>query len=175
MRDPHLTTLYEHPPLHDLAGRPLHLADYRGQVLLLVNTASQCGFTPQYAELEALYQRYRGRGFCVIGFPCNQFGKQEPGDSQDIAHFCACEYGISFPLSEKIAVKGARAHPIFRHLTSHAPGVFGTRAIKWNFTKFIVDREGRVVRRMAPMTRAARYEAILERLLEAPRSGAGPA
>lgn len=162
-------SLYDQPPLRDIAGRPLDLSDYRGEVLLLVNTASRCGFTPQYAELEALYQRFRARGFCVIGFPCNQFGAQEPGSESEIADFCERNYGVSFPLSEKIAVRGHNAHPVFRYLTQSAPGILGSRTIKWNFTKFLVDREGRVVRRAAPLTHASALENDIEHLLAAPR------
>ena len=135
-----------------LDGSPMPLAAFRGKVLLIVNTASQCGFTPQYAGLEALQQRFAVRSFSVIGFPCNQFGAQEPGNSAEIQSFCQRNYGVSFPLSEKIEVNGEQAHPLYRHLTSVAPGVLGTEAIKWNFTKFLVDAQGRVVRRYAPTT-----------------------
>ncbi|ATE59974.1 glutathione peroxidase [Thauera sinica] len=133
-----------------LDGAPMPLAVHRGKVLLIVNTASKCGFTPQYAGLEALQQRFAARGFSVIGFPCNQFGAQEPGTAAEIGAFCEKNYGVSFPLSEKIEVNGEHAHPLYRHLTSAAPGVLGTEAIKWNFTKFLVDPQGRVIRRYAP-------------------------
>ena len=157
-------------PLHDftvpgLEGGTLRLDDYLGRVMLLVNTASRCGFTPQYAGLETLWQTYRDRGLVVIGFPCNQFGHQEPGDASEIAHFCAMRYGVSFPLSARIEVNGDHAHPLFRHLTRAAPGLLGTQAIKWNFTKFLVDRDGRVARRYAPATPPAELAADIERLL----------
>ncbi|TAH47884.1 MAG: glutathione peroxidase [Betaproteobacteria bacterium] len=133
-----------------LDGAPMPLTDFRGKVLLIVNTASQCGFTPQYAGLEALQRRYASRGFSVIGFPCNQFGAQEPGTADEIGAFCQKNYGVSFPLSEKVDVNGELAHPLYQHLTSAAPGVLGTEAIKWNFTKFLIDAQGRVLRRYAP-------------------------
>ena len=135
-----------------LDGTETTLEAYRGQVLLIVNTASQCGFTPQYAGLEQLYQQYRAQGFVVLAFPCNQFGAQEPGDAQEIAHFCRTHYQVSFPLFAKIAVNGDHAHPLYQFLKSHAKGVLGTEAIKWNFTKFLVDREGRVINRFASTT-----------------------
>lgn len=135
-----------------LDGVVMPLSTYRDKVLLIVNTASQCGFTPQYAGLETLHQRFASRGFSVIGFPCNQFGSQEPGSAAEIGAFCQKNYGVTFPLSEKIDVNGDNAHPLYRHLTSAAPGVLGTEAIKWNFTKFLVDPQGRVIRRYAPTT-----------------------
>lgn len=131
-------------------GKPVPLSAYEGQVALVVNTASRCGFTPQYAGLEALYQQYRDRGFVVLGFPCNQFGGQEPGSEGEIASFCESHYGVSFPLFAKVDVNGATAHPLFRHLKAAAPGVLGSEKIKWNFTKFLVDRQGRVIERFAP-------------------------
>ncbi len=157
-------------PLHAfslpaLDGGELRLADYAGRVLLLVNTASACGFTPQYGGLERLWRDYRARGLTVIGFPCNQFGGQEPGEAAEIAGFCDTRFGVSFPLSAKIEVKGANAHPLYRYLTHAAPGLLGSEAIKWNFTKFLVDREGRVVRRYAPMTRPEEITNDIERLL----------
>lgn len=152
-----------------LDGGILRLADYRGRVLLLVNTASHCGFTPQYAGLEQLQRDYGPRGFSVIGFPCNQFGAQEPGDSQEIAAFCRTHYDVSFPLSEKIAVNGPGAHPLFQFLRRSAPGWLGTTAIKWNFTKFLVDRNGRVVARYAPTDRPAALRSDIEDLLGPPQ------
>jgi glutathione peroxidase len=148
-----------------LEGGEIRLGDYRGQVMLLVNTASQCGFTPQYAGLESLWRVYRDRGFVLIGFPCNQFGGQEPGDGAEIAAFCATRYGVSFPLAAKIDVNGEHAHPLYRHLTRAATGLLGTEAIKWNFTKFLVDRHGRVVKRYAPVTPPALLSADIERQL----------
>ncbi len=148
-----------------LDGSPMPLSEFRGKVLLVVNVASECGFTPQYAGLQALQERYGPRGFSVIGFPCNQFGGQEPGGPDEIAAFCTKNYGVSFPIAEKIDVKGPNAHPLFRHLTSVAPGILGTEVVKWNFTKFLVDREGRVVKRFAPNTKPEETAAAIEALL----------
>jgi glutathione peroxidase len=135
-----------------LDGGNLRMDRFRGQVLLIVNVASQCGFTPQYAGLEALYRKHSSRGFAVLGFPCNQFGRQEPGNEAEIRDFCASAYGITFPLFAKIDVNGARAHPLFAFLKSRQRGLLGASAIKWNFTKFLVDRAGRVTARFAPST-----------------------
>ena len=152
-------------PVTTLDGRATTLREHEGKVLLVVNTASKCGFTPQYAGLEELWEAYRDRGLVVLGFPCNQFGAQEPGTSDDIASFCQLNYGVTFPLYEKVDVNGPNAHPLFRWLTSVAPGVLGTRAIKWNFTKFLVGRDGRVVERFGsstePSALAPRIEALL--------------
>jgi glutathione peroxidase len=148
-----------------LDGAEASLDEFRGQVLLIVNTASACGFTPQYAGLENLYRRYRDRGFAVLGFPCNQFGAQEPGAAAEIAAFCQGRYGVSFPLFAKVEVNGPAAHPLFGWLKRAAPGVLGTEAIKWNFTKFLIDREGRVVRRYAPATAPADIDTDIEALL----------
>src|ERR1700758_1601572 len=137
-------------PLKSIDGKPAALADFAGQTLLIVNVASQCGFTPQYAGLEALHRRFRNRGFAVLGFPCNQFGHQEPSDEAKIQNFCTETYDVTFPMFAKIEVNGNDAHPLFKALKQEAPGLFGTQAIKWNFTKFLVDRQGRVVRRYAP-------------------------
>jgi glutathione peroxidase len=141
------------------------LADHAGQVLLIVNTASKCGFTPQYAGLEALYRRFAPQGFAVLAFPCNQFGAQEPGDAAEIASFCATTYDVTFPVFAKVDVNGADADPLFDHLKSAAPGVLGSKAIKWNFTKFLIDRTGRVVRRYAPTTKPEEIEADIAALL----------
>lgn len=135
-----------------LAGGSTTMGEYAGKVLLIVNTASQCGFTPHYAGLEQLYEKYRDRGLVVLGFPCNQFGTQEPGDAAEIAAFCETNYGVSFPMFAKIEVNGDHAHPLYAWLKTHAKGVLGTEAIKWNFTKFLVDRSGTQVERYAPMT-----------------------
>lgn len=151
------------------AGETVSLADYRDKVMLVVNVASKCGFTPQYEGLEALFQAYRTRGFFVLGFPCNQFGGQEPGTDESIQSFCKLNYGVTFPVCAKIEVNGANAHPLYGFLKEQAPGLAGTRAVKWNFTKFLVDRQGRVVRRYAPATAPADLAADLELLL----SGAG--
>jgi glutathione peroxidase len=136
----------------DNAGVERSLAQWRGQVLLIVNTASACGFTPQYAGLQALYHAYRERGFVVLAFPCNQFGAQEPGDAAQIAQFCSHNYGVEFPIFEKIDVNGAHAHALWRWLKDEASGLLGTEAVKWNFTKFLVGRDGAVIRRYAPQT-----------------------
>jgi glutathione peroxidase len=146
-------------------GRAQLLADYRGQVLLVVNVASQCGFTPQYAGLEALYQRYKDRGFSVLGFPCDQFGHQEPGGEAEIEEFCSTNYNVTFPLFAKIDANGPGAHPLYRFLKSEQPGVLGSESIKWNFTKFLVDRQGRVVKRFAPTTTPDRIAGDIEPLL----------
>jgi glutathione peroxidase len=143
--------------IHDIAvqrldGSDTTLADYAGKVLLIVNTASHCGFTPQYAGLEQLHRNYAARGLAVLGFPCNQFGAQEPGSADEIAGFCQRSYGVSFPMFAKIEVNGEHAHPLYVHLKHRAPGVLGTEAIKWNFTKFLVSRRGEVVGRYAPAT-----------------------
>ena len=144
-----MNSLYDIPVI-TLAGESTDLSTYRGKVLLIVNTASQCGFTPQYAGLEALYRQYKDRGFAVLGFPCNQFGAQEPGSEADIASFCEKNYGVSFPMFAKIDVNGPNAHPLFVKLKAEAPGILGTEGIKWNFTKFLIDKEGRVHSRHAP-------------------------
>lgn len=141
------------------------LAPYKGQVMLIVNVASQCGFTPQYAGLEALYEKFKDRGFAVLGFPCNQFGRQEPGGEDEIAGFCETQFGVKFPLFAKIDVNGENAHPLYRHLTEAKPGLLGTKGIKWNFTKFLVDREGRVVERYAPNTKPGEIVGDIEKLL----------
>jgi glutathione peroxidase len=149
-----------------LDGTEVPLDAFRGKVLLIVNTASACGFTPQYQGLEALYRRYRERGFEVLAFPCNQFGKQEPGDATQIQQFCEQQYAISFPLFAKVEVNGRGAHPLFQYLKRQAPGIFGTRSIKWNFTKFLVRRDGTVVRRFGPRTTPQQLAATIESLLE---------
>ncbi|HEY6870907.1 MAG TPA: glutathione peroxidase [Novosphingobium sp.] len=146
-------------------GRTLDLADYAGKVVLVVNTASRCGFTPQYAGLEALWQAYRDRGFAILAFPCNQFGHQEPGDADEIASFCQVNYGLSFPVMDKIAVNGAEASDLYRWLKDQAPGVLGTRAIKWNFTKFLIDRSGKVAGRFGPLTTPDQLRSAIEALL----------
>lgn len=146
-------------------GAPVSLERFAGKVLLVVNTASECGFTPQYAGLQKLYEAYAARGLDVLGFPCNQFGKQEPGDAAQIGSFCEQNYGVRFPMFDKIDVNGANAHPLFRWLTGEAPGVLGLEAIKWNFTKFLVDRNGNVVKRYAPVTKPEAIAADIEKLL----------
>ncbi len=148
-----------------LDGKELSLEQYQGRVVLVVNTASECGFTPQYAGLEALYRKYRAQGFEVLGFPCNQFGAQEPGDAAQIGEFCRNNYGVSFQLFGKIEVNGAGAHPLYQWLKKAAPGILGTEPIKWNFTKFLVGRDGIVVKRYAPQTEPKTLEKDIEALL----------
>lgn len=148
-----------------LNGEAVSLAQFKGKVLLVVNTASKCGFTPQYKGLEALHQQYKDRGLQVLGFPCNQFGKQEPGSADDIGQFCELNFGVTFPLFAKVEVNGADAHPLFNLLKTQAPGIFGTQSVKWNFTKFLVDRNGRVVKRFAPTVKPEALAAAIEALL----------
>ena len=146
-------------------GKDINLADKAGKVLLVVNTASKCGFTPQYAGLEALWKTYADRGFEVVAFPCNQFGGQEPGTPEEIANFCQVNYGLSFPVMAKIEVNGAGAAPLYDWLKAEAPGIFGTQRIKWNFTKFLIGRDGQVVRRFAPTAKPESIEGAIEALL----------
>ncbi|HWD34343.1 MAG TPA: glutathione peroxidase [Pseudomonas sp.] len=153
-------------PCVTLSGEQKVLGDYQGKVLLVVNTASQCGFTPQYKGLEQLWQRYRERGLVVVGFPCNQFGKQEPGDAREIAQFCETNFGVSFPLFRKIEVNGDGAHPLFVELKKRAPGLLGSQKIKWNFTKFLVDPVSGKVTRYAPSTKPEALDASIEKLLK---------
>lgn len=134
----------------NMQGKDVSLEDFQGKVLLIVNTASKCGFTPQFKGLEALYKDYRDKGLEILGFPCNQFGHQDPGSNDEISQFCELNYGVSFPMFQKIEVNGDNAHPLFKHLKEQAPGLLGTQAIKWNFTKFLVDKNGKVVDRYAP-------------------------
>ena len=148
-----------------LDGHEESLSAYRGQVLLIVNTASQCGFTPQYTGLEALYQDLHDRGLTVLGFPCNQFGAQEPGSEAQIGAFCEKNYGVSFPMFAKVDVNGAGAHPLFKYLKDAKPGLLGTENIKWNFTKFLIDRNGEPVARYAPQTKPEELAAPIRKLL----------
>ncbi|WP_184719631.1 glutathione peroxidase [Caulobacter sp.] len=148
-----------------LDGQDASLADYRGQVLLIVNTASKCGFTPQYEGLEALYKAYKDRGFTVLAFPCNQFGAQEPGNAEEIASFCSLTYDVTFPVMSKIDVNGADAHPLYAFLKKEQKGLLGTEAIKWNFTKFLIGRDGEVVERFAPTTKPEDLKVAVEALL----------
>jgi glutathione peroxidase len=148
-----------------LDGSRERLSAYRGQVLLIVNTASECGFTPQYAGLEALYEKMREDGLTVLGFPCNQFGSQEPGGSVEIGAFCEKNYGVSFPMFEKIDVNGPHAHPLYKYLKDAKPGLLGTEAIKWNFTKFLIGRDGEPVARYAPQTKPEELEKPVRALL----------
>jgi len=146
-------------------GRRISMAEFRDRVLLIVNVASRCGYTPQYEGLEALYRAHRDRGFAVLGFPCDQFGQQEPGSEEEILRFCQTRYDVSFPMFAKIEVNGRNADPLFRHLKDAAPGVLGSTRIKWNFTKFLVDRAGRVARRYGPRDTPAEIEADIVALL----------
>jgi len=152
-------------PLKTIDGKDARLGDFKGQALLIVNVASRCGFTPQYAGLEELHRRFHARGFAVLGFPCNQFGHQEPGDEQTILQFCAVNYGVTFPMFAKTEVNGANAHPLFAALKQAAPGLLGNQAIKWNFTKFLVDRNHNVVRRYAPTDRPEKLALDVEAAL----------
>lgn len=148
-----------------LDGQDASLADYRGQVLLIVNTASKCGFTPQYEGLEQLWRTYKDRGFTILAFPCDQFGAQEPGDASEIANFCSLTYDVTFPVMSKIDVNGADAHPLYKFLKKEQRGLLGTEAIKWNFTKFLIGRDGEVVERFAPTTKPEDLTAAIEALL----------
>lgn len=148
-----------------LNGTSKNLADFAGKVVLVVNVASKCGLTPQYEGLEALYRRYGEDGLVVLGFPCNQFADQEPGTSAEIAEFCAVNYGVTFPIFERIEVNGAWEHPLYAWLKASAPGILGTEAIKWNFTKFLIGRDGQVVERYAPATEPADIASDIEKLL----------
>lgn len=159
-----MTTFYQLSATR-LDGQLIAMADYAGKVVLVVNTASHCGFTPQYGGLEALYKKYAAQGLVVLGFPCNQFGKQEPGDADDIAQTCHINYGVSFPMFGKVEVNGTAAHPVFRYLKSELPGLLGGR-INWNFTKFLIDREGKPLKRFAPFTKPEKMEAEIIKALQ---------
>lgn len=150
-----------------ITGQPVALGAYRGKVLLIVNTASACGFTPQFAGLEELWKAYADRGLVVVGFPSNQFGAQDPGANDEIASFCQLNYGVSFPMMAKVDVNGSEAHPLWKWLTAEAPGLLGSKAVKWNFTKFLVGRDGAVVKRYAPTDTPASLKADIERALGA--------
>ncbi len=154
-------------PVETIEGRPTTLAPFRGMVLCIVNVASHCGFTPQYQVLESLYQQYRDQGLAVLGFPCNQFGHQEPGSNREIRKFCSTTYRVSFPLFAKVEVNGPGTHPLYRQLKSAQPGLLGTEAIKWNFTKFLLDRSGAVVRRFPPNEAGEPLTARIVELLRA--------
>ena len=158
--------LYEHPiTLNN--GEQTTLEQYKGKVLLIVNTASKCGFTPQYEGLETLYKKYHDNGFEILGFPCDQFGHQEPGNDEDIAQFCSLNFGVSFPLFKKTNVNGPDANPLFEELKKEAPGLLGTKRIKWNFTKFLVDAQGKVLKRYAPTVKPEAIEKDIVKLLQA--------
>ncbi|BAS57531.1 MULTISPECIES: glutathione peroxidase [Leptolyngbya] len=150
---------------NSLEGQPVSLSTFKDKVLLIVNTASQCGFTPQYQGLQSIYNKFENQGFAVLGFPCNQFGQQEPGTASEIQSFCETRFGVTFPLFEKVDVNGSNAHPLFKYLTKSAPGIFGTEGIKWNFTKFLVDRSGKVVKRYPSTTKPEEIEKDIQALL----------
>jgi len=151
----------------NIQGKETSLEQFRGKVLLIVNTASKCGFTRQYKELQELYNQYKDEGFSVLGFPCNQFGQQEPGTEREIEQFCQLHYGVTFPMFSKIEVNGDRAHPLFAFLKEQAPGILGSKAIKWNFTKFLVDRNGKVISRVSPQTNPSELREEIEKLIRA--------
>jgi glutathione peroxidase len=157
-------TIYKYAA-KDLKGNEILLSDYNDYVVLIVNTASKCGYTPQYEELEALYQEYRDQKFVVLGFPCNQFGNQEPGSEEDISEFCQLNYGVSFPMFAKVDVNGDEADPLFAYLKENAKGLLGSKAVKWNFTKFLVNRNGEVVDRVASATPPSKMKNEIEALL----------
>jgi len=148
-------------------GKPVKLSAFKGKVLLIVNTASKCGFTPQFAGLEALHEKYAGKGLAVLGFPSNQFGGQDPGTNEEIGAFCTTNYGVSFPMMEKIDVNGSNAAPLYQWLTKEKPGLLGSTAIKWNFTKFLIGRDGTVLKRYAPLDTPASLERDVEAALAA--------
>ena len=150
-----------------IAGKPVPLSDFRGKVLLIVNTASACGFTPQFAGLEELHKEYADRGLAVLGFPCNQFGSQDPGSNEEIGQFCQVNYGVSFPMMAKVEVNGSKADPLWQWLKAQAPGMLGSEAIKWNFTKFLVGRDGQVIKRYAPNDEPDKLRAEIEKALAA--------
>lgn len=159
-----MTSVYDFEA-RQIDGTDVPLSRYKGQVLLIVNTASKCGFTPQFEGLEALYKKYAGQGLAVLGFPSNQFGNQDPGTNEEIGAFCVKNYGVSFPMMEKIEVNGSGATPLYKWLTKEAPGLLGSTAIKWNFTKFLVGKDGRVLKRYAPLDTPASMERDIEAAL----------
>ncbi|GAM99707.1 glutathione peroxidase family protein [alpha proteobacterium U9-1i] len=159
-----MTSVYDFTA-RDIDGRERSLSEFRGKVLLIVNTASQCGFTYQYEGLEALHRKYADKGVEVLGFPCNQFKHQEPGDAEEIKSFCSLTYDVTFPMFAKIDVKGAGAHPLYRHLTSARKNFLGRRSIEWNFTKFLIDREGKVRARFSPLAKPEALQSRIERLI----------
>ena len=160
-----MKTIYDFEAVQ-MNGQSLPLDQMRGHVMLIVNTASACGFTPQFAGLEKLHQAYQAQGLRVVGFPCNQFGSQDPGSNKDIASFCQLNYGVTFAMMEKVEVNGASAHPLYQWLCTEAPGLLGSKAIKWNFTKFLVGRDGRVLKRYASMDKPESLKADIEAALQ---------
>ena len=160
------STVYDFEALQ-IDGKNIALSAFKGQVMLIVNTASRCGFTPQFGGLEELHQAYAGKGLSVLGFPCNQFGSQDPGANDEIAEFCQLNYGVSFPMMGKIDVNGPQAHPLYRWLSAEAPGLLSSKSIKWNFTKFLVGKDGQVIRRYAPLDKPADLAKDIETALAA--------
>ncbi|MDF9528848.1 glutathione peroxidase [Bacillus cereus] len=148
-----------------ITGEEKSLKDYKGKALLIVNVASKCGFTPQYKGLQEVYDKYKDQGLEILGFPCNQFGGQEPGTEADITSFCELNYGVNFPMFAKVDVKGDKAHPLYTHMTEQAPGLLGMKAVKWNFTKFLIGKDGKVVGRFAPQTKPVDLEVEIEKVL----------
>jgi glutathione peroxidase len=154
-----------HFTVKNIKGEEVSLEQYKGKALVIVNVASKCGFTPQYKGLQAIYEEYKDRGLVVLGFPCNQFMQQEPGTNEEIASFCEMNYGVTFPMFAKIDVNGENAHPLFKYLCEQAPGLLGSKAVKWNFTKFLVDKDGNVVERFAPQTSPEGMKQAIESVL----------
>jgi glutathione peroxidase len=159
-----MSTVYDFK-VQTIDGKEVALSEYKGKALLIVNVASKCGFTPQYEGLEKIYENYKSKGFEVLGFPCNQFGGQEPGTESEIQQFCTLNYGVKFPMFAKVDVNGAKAHPLYEYLKKEEKGILGTEAIKWNFTKFLVDKNGKVVERFAPQTKPEDLAKDIEALL----------
>ncbi|MCK1991165.1 glutathione peroxidase [Peribacillus muralis] len=151
--------------VNKINGETISLEEYRGKVMLIVNTASKCGFSPQYDDLQSLYVQYKEDGLVVLGFPCNQFLNQEPGDDLEIDSYCKLNHGVTFPMFAKVNVNGKEAHPLFSYLAENAPGLMGSKSIKWNFTKFLIDRDGKIVSRYAPKTKPLEFESDLKKLL----------
>jgi glutathione peroxidase len=163
-KDKMASTIHEFTA-NTLSGKEMNLSEYAGKVVLIVNTASKCGFTPQYAGLESIYEKYKDQGFVILGFPCNQFGGQEPGEASQIQEFCQLNYGVKFPMFGKVDVNGDAAHPLFKFLTSEKPGILGTEQIKWNFTKFLVDKNGNPTKRYGSATKPEEIAGDIEKLL----------
>ncbi len=161
-----MSTVYDFEA-RQINGKDIPLSQFKGKVMLIVNTASQCGFTPQFGGLEELHKSYADRGLAVLGFPCNQFGAQDPGNDGEISEFCQVNYGVSFPMMSKVDVNGPAAHPLYKWLTAEAPGLLGSKAIKWNFTKFLVGKDGQVIRRYAPLDKPADMARDIEAALAA--------
>ncbi|MDP3796915.1 MAG: glutathione peroxidase [Polaromonas sp.] len=161
-----MSTVYDFEA-RQINGQDIPLSAFRGKVMLIVNTASQCGFTPQFGGLEELHKTYAGKGLAVLGFPCNQFGAQDPGSDGEISEFCQVNYGVSFPMMSKVDVNGPAAHPLYKWLSAEAPGLLGSKAIKWNFTKFLIGKDGQVIRRYAPLDKPADMAGDIEAALAA--------